>query len=617
MFEALTGLQKRAGMQVALHSSSPDQAELKNAGHQSLISFFPVRSCSFPNFWYRSSNTLRHANLRNALTNTLITMTNIDISHDLSLEQESYCAQPCKHHPVAPQYPNGNSTEHLQDLPEFVRTIAAALSRVVLPRPQHQYSRVHALMISWEDDDLGTETDIRHLQRIFENSYRFTTEHFKLSSNNPEYLEKILVDTKFEHGMNDDGLLIIYYGGHGAVDKRTQHSVWKAWKQAPRGTSAGSSPELDWSRLHDRLESAKGDVLFILDCCYAAVAVNNSTQRQIDGQSFLVASADDKASNENSLTRAIIRELEILDKRSITVFSLHANIMANQSIHKWITAPIHIGETRILLAPLPDAAAPNSPVASFEQDLDQLKSDCRILVAVALKETGAVSAEDVWVEWFRNAPPEIASIDFRDIITPVAAHTSNSYHLIFTLPVSVWNAMTPNPAIQFLSIVYTGNLLYWNNDDPLLRSTAAAESDPRGFSNRLNQLLGTRPPVEDLTSLPHVRKGKDHLVASLRPDLSGPNTSLIPWASSPLLGEHVWNPRTDMITGKLGQVFPRPDSVPQSALRSATWEGLLPWDADLRNSPAATSPPLQTKPPPKTSEWDQAAKGKRRRKVRK
>ncbi|KAM0691578.1 hypothetical protein Q7P36_007777 [Cladosporium allicinum] len=206
---------------------------------------------------------------------------------------------------------------------------------------------------------------------------------------------KILVTTKRLHGRNEDGLLIVCYGGHGEIDKSTQHSIWKAWKFPPRRDSPAVSPRVDWSELQEGLMKSKGDLLFILDCCYAAGALQKSPQGNGGRRNFLLASGNDKASNTNTLTKAILYELEDL---------------AGQP------SPIHIGEKRIVLAPLPD------PTVSTSSDSQQLvqtdeamlrkNSQCRVLVSVTLTEIGTQSARDAWVEWIRdNAPPNIAAFE--------------------------------------------------------------------------------------------------------------------------------------------------------------------------------------------------------------
>lgn len=392
-------------------------------------------------------------------------------------------------HPIAPQYPNGNATEHLPNISAFLKQVADGLSRITFPRPQHRYSSVHVLLISWADDDLGTAADIVLLQRIFQESYRFSATHFKIpTSNEPDFdLDEILSKTRNQYGRNEDGLLIIHYGGHSEIDKRTQHSIWKAWKSKPIGGSTTISPLLDWSELQNNIMKSKGDVLFILDCCYASGAMDSFERKRNGQRHFLLASGNDKSSNENTLTKGLIYELTELKAQPCTIFSLHTRLLENRTVHKWITAPIFTGmangDTGIVLAPLPDHEAstsgdPSTPV-SPEEDLALLKSTTRVLVSITLTEGVKQHSADSWLAWFRDhAPPSIAGISFPELIpqiaTPNAVFSSDSIYMIFSLPVSVWNAMEPNDAIKFLSIVYSANLLHDQNDDEISEETAVA-----------------------------------------------------------------------------------------------------------------------------------------------
>jgi hypothetical protein len=450
-------------------------------------------------------------------------MTNIESSEDLGPDSESDCIQPCKHHPVAPQYPNGNATKHLKTLSEFVKTVAEGLSRITFPRTQQQYSSVHVLLISWVDDDLGTLADLMRLKHIFDHQYRFSTTYFRIPSNDtPDFdLEEVISSTKSLHGRNDDGLLIVCYGGHGEIDKSNQHSIWKAWRCPPKFDSPAVSPRIDWSELQDRLMKSKGDVLFILDCCYAAGAVQTSAQSHGGQRNFLLASGNDKASNTNTLTKALIYELEDLAARPCTVYSLHHRLVANRSIHQWSTVPIHIGERRIILAPLPDPAVPASSSSQqmilANEDLLQKDSPCRILVSVTLTEVGSQSARDAWVEWIRDhAPANISAFDFLDIIHPIAALSTNSDFLILTLPVSVWNAMTPNPAVKFLSVVYSENLLYHGGCGSHEGAVLSHGSLRELAHGRFSELLGNDSLTKQIVSVTEELKLQSRLVASLR-----------------------------------------------------------------------------------------------------
>lgn len=71
-----------------------------------------------------------------------------------------------------------------------------------------------------------------------------------------------------------------------------------------------------------------------------------------------------------------------------------------------------------------------------------------------------------------------------------------------------------------------------------------------------------------------------------------------PWQHSPQLGEYVWNPQTDQITTRNGQTFPRPASIPRTALSKAAWTGPVPltFKPELSTSPTQPSQYLLGRP---------------------
>ena len=91
-----------------------------------------------------------------------------------------------------------------------------------------QYTEVHALLINWEEDDLGTITELEDLKSQFETQFHFTSEIWRIPSRLAEdSLERKIGDVKAQHG-TEANLLIVYYGGHGKADKNGR-SIWKAY----------------------------------------------------------------------------------------------------------------------------------------------------------------------------------------------------------------------------------------------------------------------------------------------------------------------------------------------------------------------------------------------------
>lgn len=394
------------------------------------------------------------------------------------------CHTPCKHHPIAEKYPCGLVKDHTE-LKQFADDLAKGVSRLEFTRRDVFYNRVHALLINWENDDLQTKNEIEKLQTLFAQKYNFSTESYSIPSDDSHNeLEAKLVSTRNAHGKTVTDLVILYYGGHGMLNKENQ-SIWKAWKTPPRGCR-GKSPELNWSELQRRFETAKADVLFLIDCCYAT----NLMSTKMSGVKEMIAASGrrDKASGSqnNSFTNALINEFESVRARPIQVAVLHQRLLKNQERHGLEPTPIHafLSEevTSIVLARIPrkDEPVQYSPVPS-SSDLDsdesdsehslcatsatslqslKLTSDCRILISVSLKPDSQTPIVEEWINWiWKHAPRDIGGVkvSLSDFCSLESAWKSNSSLLLVSLPVAVWNVLAPNPAYSFVAILRSEN----------------------------------------------------------------------------------------------------------------------------------------------------------------
>ena len=98
----------------------------------------------------------------------------------------------------------------------------------MLPQNLPQYTQVHALLLNWVEDDLGTDEELFELHAQLQEQFNFTAEIWKIPSKLPEYeLQKKITDVMAAHG-GKDKLLIVYYGGHGKYDQNGQ-SIWQAY----------------------------------------------------------------------------------------------------------------------------------------------------------------------------------------------------------------------------------------------------------------------------------------------------------------------------------------------------------------------------------------------------
>ena len=116
---------------------------------------------------------------------------------------------------------DAQSSDHLKSFEEFFEHLNRA-AKAVLPRSSRRYREVVVLLLRWQDDDLGTETEINDLEYIFRDIYHYRTERYLIpSSDSATQLEYRLNDFRRAYN-HESSLLILYYGGHGSLDLNTQ-----------------------------------------------------------------------------------------------------------------------------------------------------------------------------------------------------------------------------------------------------------------------------------------------------------------------------------------------------------------------------------------------------------
>jgi hypothetical protein len=94
------------------------------------------------------------------------------------------------------------------------------------------YNQVNALLLYWEEDDLGCKKEIDKVRETFENRFYYRTQTFVIPSQRSQAnLQKALSDFVMETACSS-GLTVIYYAGHGAPDngsdERLSKLIWAA-----------------------------------------------------------------------------------------------------------------------------------------------------------------------------------------------------------------------------------------------------------------------------------------------------------------------------------------------------------------------------------------------------
>lgn len=117
-------------------------------------------------------------------------------------------------------------------LEQFTNDLTQSL-KCTFPTNPKRYDNVHVLLLRWAEDDLGTAGEIKDLEKVFRETYHYTTECETIPSDDSyNTLEYIITHFRKIHDSSDspDGpnnLLILYYGGHG-VRESDNKSIWAA-----------------------------------------------------------------------------------------------------------------------------------------------------------------------------------------------------------------------------------------------------------------------------------------------------------------------------------------------------------------------------------------------------
>ena len=116
-------------------------------------------------------------------------------------------------------------------LHELTRDLGIALQRDWASRHQAGFSKyraVKAFLVSWEEDDLGVEAEIGDLARLFEHTYSYQVEKWKIPSRPPQVALDKKVAELVEELEDPSTLLIFYYAGHARPSR--QYGSYPVWQ---------------------------------------------------------------------------------------------------------------------------------------------------------------------------------------------------------------------------------------------------------------------------------------------------------------------------------------------------------------------------------------------------
>ncbi|KAF7876515.1 hypothetical protein EAF04_001605 [Stromatinia cepivora] len=113
-------------------------------------------------------------------------------------------------------------------LQDFGEKLQKAANAAYPNDEQSKYSRVHALLLLWEDEDplLPVSIEVHELGMVLASIYNFEIEIWCIpSTGSHKRLNRKILDFVEVGGDSKEDLKIVYYGGHGMLAQNRQ-SCW-------------------------------------------------------------------------------------------------------------------------------------------------------------------------------------------------------------------------------------------------------------------------------------------------------------------------------------------------------------------------------------------------------
>jgi len=129
---------------------------------------------------------------------------------------------------------------------------------------ERDYDSAVVLLLYWEEGDPCFKDEAGSLEDLCRQKFGYPVFHYQIPSKDSQLsLLKRIADLA-EQSNSTRSLSVVHYGGHGDedIENNRRKGVWAAKDQG--------GPTLLWSDIQPTLGLAQGDVLLILDCCYAA-----------------------------------------------------------------------------------------------------------------------------------------------------------------------------------------------------------------------------------------------------------------------------------------------------------------------------------------------------------
>ncbi|KLO88384.1 uncharacterized protein LW93_5556 [Fusarium fujikuroi] len=374
---------------------------------------------------------------------------------------------------------------HVKHIGQFAQRLEDSAARAFPNRGRSsaRYSKVQALLLHWNSDDLFVIPELEDLEKCLSEDYGFNTDIFAIPSENSHLELMMRIGQLIKDHESQDTLFVVYYGGHARIDESRQ-STWCATREA-------NSPWLQWSAIQTLLERSLSDVLILLDCCAGAASATFPSGASIT-ETISASSWDAIAPDPGrySFTNALIEVLQEWRVRAFSAAMLHAEVLARLKHPRPITingkyfearsTPVHFMMTSNHKAPsiemsrmsrgdhLPSpellptpamahetgrAADSTTPVSRNDYMFTEPNEDTpHVMISLALEDDQRLDI-NAWEQWLGAFPAMAKYVKVQGVFK------SHSTMLLVSMPVSIWDLLPEDHATSFVGFIRSNNLM--------------------------------------------------------------------------------------------------------------------------------------------------------------
>jgi hypothetical protein len=397
-------------------------------------------------------------------------------------------------------------------------------------------------LIRWAEDDLEVKDELDTLHDVFETLYGFNTEVWLIPSVASQ-IQLTSMTCNFLQKFDAEGnLFIVYYGGHGTINKSRQNQWWC--------NPTPDSPYVDWSAIQTLFGSAMSDVLVLLDCCAAASSSPGFGPGVMEAIAACGFETKAPPPGEYSFTNTLIEVLaEWANKPCFSAAMLHTEVLfvlkqkrpergRDGRKYEWCSTPIHLVYTGnpkspgIEICSLRKNTAVEKAAAASElssersttyvdaMDLDDVKLEnpltaCdpygdfqvpHVLISIALDENQACLDAASCRRWLADFPA------LAKYATVEGIYKSYSTLITLSMPVMIWDLLSENPACSFIGYVTSPNMYHdaTATGKTSVLASQAGDSKVVSMGQRDSKLLRRRRSVSGDSSYESGTEEPDH-----------------------------------------------------------------------------------------------------------